>query len=95
MVAKFKCTEVAKTEGGGIRIQMTPVVGGSPENDKFFKFTPYGKLEIGTINPNLEGRFEPGKLYFVDITEAGPDVKPEPKPETPPEKEDKKDKVKS
>lgn len=70
MVAKFKCTEVKKTEGG-IAIVMVPVVGGSPENDKFFKLTPYGKIEIGTINVTLEASFEPGKQYFVNITEAG------------------------
>lgn len=84
MVAKFKCTEVARTEGGGIRIQMVPVVSGSPENERFFRLTPYGKLEIGTINPSVEKHFEPGKMYFIDITEA-PDVKEEPKPESTPE----------
>lgn len=65
--AKFTCEEVAKTVNGN-RVKLTPVYGGSEENDKFFSLTPYGQIEVGTINPNVE--FEPGKEYYVDFTPA-------------------------
>jgi hypothetical protein len=67
--AKFKCTEISQTEYGE-RIKLTPVTGGSPENDQFFKWTPGGQIEIGTINPEAAKQFEVGKSFYVDFTLA-------------------------
>lgn len=67
--AKFKVTEKAITEAGD-RITLQPVVGGSPENESFFKWTPYGKIEMGTINPEAAKQFEVGKEYYIDFTKV-------------------------
>ena len=65
--AKFECVEVI--EGGeGTQVKLTPVVGGSEENEKFFKYTPFGKIELGILNPDVV--FVEGKQYYVDFTES-------------------------
>ena len=46
--AKFKCIELTQTENGE-KIKLIPVTSGSKENESFFKWTPYGSIEIGTI----------------------------------------------
>lgn len=67
--AKFKCS--SKTEyPHGYKVELDPVTQGSEENEKFFKYTPYGKLEIGTINPEVASQIEVGKEYFIDISLA-------------------------
>lgn len=43
---------------------------GTPENDRFHKYTPSGAIEITVDNPNVN--FVPGKFYYVDFTEIGP-----------------------
>lgn len=68
--AKFTCTEKTETQDG-FKIKMVPVTCGSKENEQFFKYTPYGSLEIGTINPTAAADLKPGKQYYVDLTEAG------------------------
>ena len=65
--AKFKCTSVTVTEIGST-ILLEPVTQGSPENENFFKWTPFGKIEIGTINPSVT--FNPGKEYYVDFNQV-------------------------
>lgn len=47
--------------------QFNVVYDGSEENKRFFASTPTGQLTVGTIR---EGTFEPGKSYYLDITEA-------------------------
>lgn len=41
---------------------------GTPENERYAKYTPSGKLEITVDNPAVV--FEPGKNYYLDFTEA-------------------------
>lgn len=67
--AKFKVEEVTFTKDGG-RIILLPVTGGCPENDAFFKWTPYGKIEIGTINAVAIHQFNAGDEFYVDLTKA-------------------------
>lgn len=67
--AKFKCDEVKNTVNGASAL-LFPVTSGSPENESFFKYTPSGKLELATINPEAAKQFVPGKSYYLDITEA-------------------------
>jgi hypothetical protein len=67
--AKFKCDEVAQTVNGG-KIKLSPVVSGSDENKRFFNYTPYGQIEIGTINQEVIQQFIPGKEYYIDFTLA-------------------------
>jgi hypothetical protein len=66
---KFKCT--SKTEiPEGFRVEMQPVTHGSEENEKFFKYTPYGKFDFGTINVDAADKIKVGSDYYIDITEA-------------------------
>lgn len=67
--AKFKCVEKTQSEMGN-KIKLQPVTSGSKENDEFFKWTPYGSIEIGTINENAALQFEVGKQYYVDFSET-------------------------
>lgn len=69
MRAKFELTQKTETlEGGEVKFQ--PVVDGSPENESFFKWTPYGEISIGTINKTVLEQMTVGKQYYVDFTEA-------------------------
>lgn len=63
--AKFRCNSVEDQT-----VNLSPVIGGSEENDQFFKYTPFGEIKIGTINEAALAQFEPGKEYFVDFTPA-------------------------
>ena len=72
---KFHCFEVSKVEGWNCKgswaqiqekAKLSPVSGGSPENESFFASTPCGSIEVGTV---AEGVFVIGKDYFVDFTE--------------------------
>ena len=66
---KFKC--ISKTEtSDGFKINMQPVVSGSKENEEFFTFTPYGSMEIGTVNHDAAAQIMVGHEYLIDITEA-------------------------
>lgn len=42
------------------------------EQEAFSTSTPWGSMEMGISNPALEGFFEPGKDYYIDITPSGP-----------------------
>lgn len=71
--AKFFVSAIGQrthSPGGepGYEVTMQPVSGGSAENENFFKYTPYGELKIGTINPEVAKRLEVGKTYYLDIT---------------------------
>lgn len=69
--AKFKCEEVkAQPDSLGTTITLTPVTSGSEENEKFFKYTPWGKIEMGTINVEASQYFEVGTEYYIDFTKA-------------------------
>ncbi len=54
-------------------IVLSPVYGnGDPnhENTKFWQYSPSGKIELGTINPDAWKQFELGKEYYIDFTAA-------------------------
>jgi len=55
-------------ESEGSTIILHPVVGGSPENDSFFKYTPAGCISLSTVNESAVEQFEPGKEFYVDFT---------------------------
>lgn len=66
--AKFTCVE-KKPRDEGFTYKFAPVVGGTTkENDTFFKYTPWGSLEMGVVNPSVD--FEVGKEYYLDFTPA-------------------------
>jgi hypothetical protein len=67
--AKYKCTH--KDEDiNGFKITLEPVVDGSAENKEFFKWTPYGKMEMGTINAKAAEEFVVGQEYYIDFNKA-------------------------
>lgn len=66
---KFVCVSKTETKDG-FTVSFQPVTCGSEENEKFFKYTPFGKMEFGTINPESAKKLIPGKEYFIDISES-------------------------
>lgn len=67
--AKFRCSQKNQTENG-YTLVFEPVTTGSAENETFYKYTPWGKLEMGTVNAEAAKAFEPGKSYYLDFTPA-------------------------
>jgi hypothetical protein len=65
--AKFYVTEIVQTVNGG-RVKMMPVTSGGPENEQFFKWTPSGSLDMGTINEEALKQFSPGQECYIDFT---------------------------
>lgn len=55
----------------GVNISFSAVYSGSEENDKFFKATPGGHLDLFTVNKEFADTIELGKEYYIDISSAG------------------------
>ena len=55
-------------------LEFAPVTQGSEENKTFWKYTPTGKIELGTINRNVVKALDLGKEYYVYITDVKPEV---------------------
>lgn len=73
MSTRCKFTCISKTiqgsgEGRVHGFSFGPISGNSAENKEFWKWTPSGRLEFSCTNPNVD--FEPGKEYYIDISEA-------------------------
>lgn len=67
--AKFT-VECIKQDVNGKTIELKPVLGGSEENEKFYKYTPSGSIILSTINEEASKQFEVGKEYYIDFTSA-------------------------
>lgn len=67
---KFRCTSVKSYGPQYAKEYAFSAVcqDGTPENDRFHKYTPSGTITISVDNPNVS--FEPGKYYYVDFTET-------------------------
>ncbi len=65
--AKFTCSSVEITEYT-TKVTMRPVIGGSKENEEFFKTTPNGLIELNIKNEEVIKMFTPGKTYYIDVT---------------------------
>jgi hypothetical protein len=73
--AKFLCTQKAVNvsfKGGAeyASIKFQPVMGGSDENKLFWTYTPSGNLDMSVVNKEAADKFEVGKEYYVDFTQA-------------------------
>ena len=65
--AKFRVEKVSRMVSGG-EVLLVPVTGGSVENEKFFKYTPYGNMMIGTINEEALKQFIPGEECIINFS---------------------------
>ena len=68
--AKFKVVGKSETISGGHGVKLEPVTSGSEENKEFYKYTPYGVIELNTINDAASDQFILGKEYYIDFTLA-------------------------
>lgn len=68
VVAKFVVEEKAENRNGSTRVILNPVIGGSEENEKFWKYTPAGKIEMYIDNQAASEQFEVGKEYYVEFS---------------------------
>ncbi len=64
---KFSCMNKVDNPDG-VEVTFAPVTSGSEENEKFFKYTPWGELKFGTINKAAADQFEIGAEYYLDLT---------------------------
>jgi hypothetical protein len=68
--AKFTCASKKEIVDGYV-VSLNPVRSGSKENEEFYKYTPYGQIEIGTVNKVAAEQFRVGKDYYIDFIETG------------------------
>lgn len=70
--AKFRCDNIEPADDDLVTISMSPVYDSNPEseNGRFWKYTPWGSVQLGTINKAASDQFEVGKEYFVDFSPA-------------------------
>jgi hypothetical protein len=66
--AKMKCVKNETAQGG--EILLTPVVGGSDENKRFYEHTPGGSVHLNLLKPETAKFFKEECEYYVDFTEA-------------------------
>ena len=70
MRAKFRCNSVTD-HGTMLSAQLGAVTDdGTPENERYHKYTPSGSLTITIDNPALSDFLEPGAYYYLDFTRA-------------------------
>lgn len=70
-VCKMRCD--ASTQFGGLGTRFTfnaACNDGTPEHDRFHKYTPSGSLEIHVDNPAAEAMFAVGQHYYMVIEPA-------------------------
>ena len=67
---KGQCVEKTKFVEGS-RVKLLPVVGGSSDNESFYKWTPSGEIVFSTINDAAADKIEVGKEYYIELTPAG------------------------
>lgn len=71
---KFKLAKVTANAGASGRQLMFSAVcnDGTPENERFHRYTPTGTLEMYVDNPAALTQFELGKEYYLDFTPCEP-----------------------
>jgi hypothetical protein len=69
VIAKFRLTYVRTDDSKDKEhpiiydLELTPVYGDTPENKEFFALTPWGRINLGTIN-------EKASAFFLDSKDA-------------------------
>jgi hypothetical protein len=59
-----------KQSGDTFSVLLSPVVGGSEENDSFYKYTPGGSVALEVLAEDTAKFFEQGQEYYVDFSKA-------------------------
>ena len=49
------------------KVELEPVTGGNAENESFFDYTPWGKLEMGIVNPAAADFFTVGREVYLNF----------------------------
>lgn len=72
--AKFKVVSYTTSLQGDQKtelrtVNLVPVYSDDPasENHMFWKYTPAGKIELGTINPSAWEKLVLGNEYYIDF----------------------------
>lgn len=69
--AKFLCTSVARDLGGNELASLCAANGkNGTANAQWAHWTPGGTLTLTINNPDAQGKFVPGKFYFLDVAET-------------------------
>lgn len=70
--AKFRVHNVKDMGASGSVVELHPVYSSDPnsENAKFYNATPWGSVQLGTVNPAVAEQFKPGTEFYVDFTPA-------------------------
>jgi hypothetical protein len=74
--AKFYVSEVkeslyqSQNSGTLTTIKLMPVVSGSEENKQFYRWSPSGSIDLGTVNPAVVEQFHIGDEFYIDFTPA-------------------------
>ena len=74
---KYTCQtneQSAVYNGTEHKVVLTPVVGDTDENAKYYNATPSGEITLGGLKDSVGKAFIPGKEYYVDFTPAGDDA---------------------
>lgn len=70
MRCKVRCESITESTNG-YEVKFFPVTAGkSPENEAFFKWTPYGEIRLGIVNATVVQNLKVGGEYYVDFTRA-------------------------
>lgn len=77
--SKFKLQEIRQHAGSSMRTFIFSAVcaDGTPENEKFAKYTPNGRLEFVVDNPAVIESYKLGSEYYFDSTPASVEPVPE------------------
>ena len=66
--AKFECYSVKKLNNDSEELEFLAVTSDSEENRTWSKWTPSGNIKMTITNPDIFGKFIPGKKYYLDFT---------------------------
>lgn len=70
---KFVVDSVTAWKSGQKEVSLSAVTGnkdGVPEDKSYARYTPNGSIKLTVDNPPAAEQFQPGKVFYVDFTEA-------------------------
>jgi hypothetical protein len=68
---KFVVDHVVNHQGNYAHVVLDARYDSSlPEDQRFAEATPNGKIEMSVTVPSVIEAFQPGKVFYVDFTEA-------------------------